>query len=269
VTSLADLNSQRLQFPAQHQLRFSNTAAANHPAKLQVTARDTIMAIICRKYNVLFIMTPRTACTAIGELLCEHYDGEFLPAEDILDSRGFISVQKKHSTLSQLFAHNLLTAGEAKSLLKVAAVRNPFDSLVSLYFKQRLKYQPLLSDPSSWVHRLPGYAQSMRYAQRDSYNAWVFKVSYRKLIKRLLGLRASMFADHTNGADEVIRFESMEENLRKTFKRAGIDWKAHIPSINRTDERTDRDYRSFYSRPAALAVAVAYSYDLKTYGYRF
>lgn len=227
------------------------------------------MAIICHKYKLLFIMTPRTACTAIGELLCEHYGGEFLPAEDILDSRGFISVQKKHSTLSQLLAHNLLTAREAKSLLKVAAVRNPFDSLVSLYFKQRLKYQPLLADPTSWVHRFPGYAQSMRYAQRDSFNAWVFRVCYRKIIKRLLGLRASMFADYTNGADEVIRFESMEEHLKKAFNRAGMDWKADIPSINRTDERTDRNYRSFYSRPAALAVAAAYSYDLNTYGYRF
>ena len=206
-------------------------------------------------------MTPRTACTAIGELLCEHYAGEFLPAEDILDSRGFISVQKKHSTLSQLLAHNLLTVGEAKSLVKVAAVRNPFDSLVSLYFKQRLKYQPLLDDPSSWVHRLPDYVQSI--------NRWVLRVSYRKVIKRLLGVRSSMFADHTNGADEVIRFESMEDDSKKAFSRAGIDWKADIPSVNRTNERTDPDYRSFYSRPAVLAVALAYSYDLKRYGYRF
>ena len=227
------------------------------------------MAIICRKYNLLFIMTPRTACTAIGELLCEHYDGEFLPAEDILDSRGFISVQKKHSTLSQLLAHNLLTLGEAASLLKVAAVRNPFDSLVSLYFKQRLKYQPLLADSSSWVHRHPRYAENMRYAQTHSFNAWVFRVSYRKILKRLLGLRASMFAEHTLGVDEVIRFETLEEDLRNTFNRAGIAWKADIPKVNPTDERTNRDYQSIYSRPAALAVEFAYSYDLKTYGYRF
>jgi Sulfotransferase family. len=227
------------------------------------------MAIICRKYNLLFIMTPRTACTAIGELLCEHYGGEFLPPEDILDSRGFISVQKKHSTLSDLLAHKLLTAREAKSLLKVAAVRNPFDSLVSLYFKQRLKYQPLLADPSSWVHRSPGYVRSMRYAQRDSFNAWVFRVTYRKIFKRLLGLRASMFADHTNGVNEVLRFESIEEDLKNVFNQAGIDWRAQIPSVNRTDEKTGHDYRLFYSRPAALAVAAAFSYDLKTYGYRF
>jgi Sulfotransferase family len=227
------------------------------------------MAIICRKYNLLFIMTPRTACTAIGELLCEHYGGEFLPAENILDSRGFISVQKKHNTLSELFAHNLLTPAEAKSLLKVAAVRNPFDSLVSVYIKQRLKYQPLLSDPSSWVRRSPGYVAHMKYAQSHSFNQWVLKVSYRKIIKRSLGLRASMFADFTQGMDVVMRYETIEENLKEVFKRAGIQWKADLPQVNRTDERTERDYRSCYSRLAALAVGFAYSYDLKTYGYRF
>src|SRR5437870_4260400 len=162
------------------------------------------MAIICRKYNLLFIMTPRTACTAIGELLCEHYAGEFLPAKDILDSRGFISVQKKHSTLSQLLAHNLLTVGEAKSLVKVAAVRNPFDSLVSLYFKQRLKYQPLLDDPSSWVHRSPGYVRRMKYAQKHSFNRWLFRMSYRKLIKRSLLGRPSMYDDYARDVDVVL-----------------------------------------------------------------
>src|SRR6266403_1335440 len=163
------------------------------------------MAIICRKYNLLFIMTPRTACTAIGELLCQHYGGEFLPSEDILDSKGFISVQKKHSTLSEILEHKLLTAEEAKSLLKIAAVRNPFDSLVSLYFKQRMKYQPLLSDPSSWVNRSIGYAGHMRYARTHSFNKWVFKMSYRKFIKRLLKIRASMFADYTRGVDVILR----------------------------------------------------------------
>src|ERR1043166_3849265 len=123
------------------------------------------MAIICREYGLLFIMTPRTACTAVGELLCNHYRGEFLPSEDILDEQGFIAVQKKHSTLTELIRHKILSPAAANSLLKIAAVRNPFDSLVSLYFKQRLKYQPLLADPTSWVNRSLGYASQMRYAQ--------------------------------------------------------------------------------------------------------
>jgi len=214
-------------------------------------------------------MTPRTACTAIGDLLCEHYDGEFVPSEDILDSNGFISVQKKHSTLAELLEHKLLTSEEAKSLLKVAAVRNPFDSLVSLYFKQRLKYQPLVGDPTSWVNRSPGYAESMRYAQAHSFNAWVLKTCYKKIVKRLLGFRSSMFPEHTLGMDVVLRYESIEKDLKDAFSRAGIEWKADIPKVNPTEERANRDYRSLYYWPAAVAVGFAYGHDLRTYGYKF
>ena len=214
-------------------------------------------------------MTPRTACTAIGELLCERFGGEFIPADDILDSRGLILVDKKHSTLSELIKHGILTTEEAKSLLKVAAVRNPFDSLVSLYFKQRSKYQPLLGDPSSWVNRLPGYAKNMRYARAHSFNRWVLRVSYRKLIKRLLGFRPSMFADHTHGVDMVMRYESIESDLSEVFRKVGMGSKADISMVNRTDERAKSDYRSFYSRLAELTVTLAYSGDLRMYGYRF
>jgi len=214
-------------------------------------------------------MTPRTACTAIGELLCGRFGGEFIPPDDILDSRGLILVDKKHSPLSDLIKHKILTMEEAKSLLKVTAVRNPFDSLVSLYFKQRSKYQPLLGDSASWVNRHPGYAKNMRYARAHSFNRWVLRVSYRKLLKRLLGFRPSMFAEHTRGVDVVMRYESIEADLSEVFRKAEMGSKADIPVVNRTIERVNWDYRSFYSRVAELAVTLAYSGDLKMYGYRF
>jgi hypothetical protein len=227
------------------------------------------MAIICPKYRLLFIMTPRTACTAIGDLLCKHYGGAFVPSEDILNSHGLISVQKKHSTLSELIKYKILTPGEAKSLLKVAAVRNPFDTLVSLYFKQRFKYQPLLDDPTSWVNRAPRYAKNMIYAQTHSFNEWVLKKCFRQLCKRFFGFPPSMFVDFTRGADVVMRYENIEEDLKGVFRRAGMAAEMKIPIVNRTDERIDRDYRSCYSRSAAFAVSLAYSNDLKTYGYKF
>jgi hypothetical protein len=85
-------------------------------------------------------MTTRTACPPIEELLCERFGWEFIPSDDILHSRRLTLVDRKHSTLSDLNKHRILTTEEAKSLLKVAAVRNPFDSLVSLYFKQATKW---------------------------------------------------------------------------------------------------------------------------------
>jgi hypothetical protein len=227
------------------------------------------MAIICRKYNLLFIMTPRTACTAIGELLRERFGGEFIPSDSILDSQGLTLVDKKHSTLSDLINHKILTTSEAKSLLKVAAVRNPFDSLVSLYFKQRSKYQPMLGDPASWVHRIPRYAEDMRYAQAHSFDRWVLRVTYRKLIKRLFGFHPSMFAEHTRGVDVVMRYETIAADLEEVFRKTGMASEAKIPVVNRTEERVNWDYRRCYSHITELAVRIAYSRDLKMYGYKF
>jgi hypothetical protein len=227
------------------------------------------MAIICRKYSLLFIMTPRTACTAIGDLLCTQFGGEFVPSGDILDSNGRISVQKKHSNLAELIEHKILAPEEAKSLLKIAAVRNPFDTLVSLYFKQRFKYQPLLADPNSWVNRSPTYARNMRYAREHSFSRWVLRKCSRQLIKRLIGFPRSMFVDYTKGTDIVMRYESIERDLERVFQKVGVQPKASIPVVNRTDERPNRNYRSYYSRATALAVSVAFRDDLKAYGYKF
>jgi hypothetical protein len=215
-------------------------------------------------------MTPRTACTAIGKLLCEHYGGEFVPPEDILDpNNGRISIQKKHSTLAELIEHKLLAPEEAKSLFKIAAVRNPFDTLVSLYFKQRFKYQPLLEDPDSWVNRSPTYARNMKYAREHSFSRWVFRKCCRQLIKRLLGLPSSMFVEYTKGTDLVMRYESIERDLERVFQKLGVKPKATIPVVNRTDERPQHNYRSYYSKATALAVSVAFRDDIKAYGYEF
>jgi hypothetical protein len=78
-----------------------------------------------------------------------------------------------------------------------------------------------------------------------------------------------MFVDHTRGVDVVIRYESIEADLSEVFRKAGMGCKADIPVVNRTHERANRDYRSCYSRFAELAVTLAYSRDLETYGYRF
>jgi IS1 family transposase len=214
-------------------------------------------------------MTPRTACTAIGELLCQDYGGEFLPAEDILDGDGRISVQKKHSTLAELVKHKILALEEAKTLLKIAAVRNPFDTLVSLYFKQRYKYQPLLADPNSWVNRSPSYARNMRYAREHSFTQWIFRKCSRQLLKRLLGFPPSMFVEYTKGMDVVMRYERIERDLKHVFGKVGLGSQAAIPVVNRTDERSDRNYRSYYSQAAKLAVGMAFRDDFKTYGYKF
>ena len=148
------------------------------------------MAILCRKYNLLFIMTPRTACTAVGELLLKQYGGKYLPEEDILDQNGTYLVQKKHCTLSELLKYNIISKDYADSLTKFTTVRNPFDNIVSLFIKKKFKYKPLLDDPDSWVYKLKDYVSDMKYAQNHSFDAWIFKNYKKSFLKKILGFRS-------------------------------------------------------------------------------
>jgi hypothetical protein len=227
------------------------------------------MAILCRKYGFLFIMTPRTACTAVGELLLSQYGGEYLPRKDILNQHGRILVQQKHSTLCELIGTGLLTTADAQLLLKVTCVRNPFDSLVSLYHKQRTEYQPLLDDPNSWANRYPAYCRNMRYAKTHSFGQWIFKICSKRIAKTFLGEPLSMFHDYTEGVDIVMRYEDLAGELNKVLSMARMPAGISIPIVNRTNVRAGRDYRSHYSRAAAFAVRVAFSDDLKRYSYTF
>lgn len=226
------------------------------------------MSIICRSYNLLFIMTPRTACTALGELLLNEYGGEYIPEEDILDSSGIFKVHQKHCTFSQLIDNKILSDKEASALIKFTTVRNPFDSIVSLYTKKKSKYKPLLNDPDSWVYKLLDYAEDMKYAQNHSFDAWIFKNYKRSFIKRLLGLKPSHFGMFTEGVDEIIRFENLQDDFNKLLDKVNISKKSEIPLVNRTTERK-KEYKQYYSNFSRRFIEFVYKNELKNYGYKF
>ena len=227
------------------------------------------MAIICRSYNCLYIMAPRTSCTAIGNVLCSHLGGEYLPAEDLVDAEGYFVVQKKHSKLNEIIGNGILPADQAAKLFKFTSVRNPFDSIVSLYFKKRDKYPALLSDPESWPHRVPGYVEDMKFCMTHSFNAWVLKNFSRHLIKSILGMRpANIYNDFVDGVDAVIRFENLQNDFNKVLEEIGVEQPLPIPRLNTTPGRKT-DYRQYYSRMSHLLVGFVLRNELKQLGYRF
>lgn len=212
-------------------------------------------------------MTPRTGCTAIAALLKTEYKGLDLPSTDLLDDAGNMLVQSKHNTLKQLLEHRLIDQGEADSVYKFASVRNPFDSLASLYQKQREQYQPLINDPDSWVHRIPGYIQSMRFCRDHSFDEWIEKYyGRRSLLRRKLRPR-SMFRHFTRNMDFVIRFENMQADFKTVLREAGVDRAMEIPELNRTSNK--RHYREYYSPKSRRIVEREFREDLKRYGYGY
>lgn len=227
------------------------------------------MAIICRDHRLLFIMAPRTGCTALGRLLKERLGAENLPAQALLNEDGSYRLEGKHATLRQLLSHGLLNPEERRALFVFTCVRNPFDSLVSLYMKKADHYQPLLADPSTWVHRVPGYAKDMEYCRTHTFEQWITKKYSVSALDRLLGRRKrSLAAPFTEGVDFVMRFEQLNEDFHQVLQRAGITHRIDIPLYNATPSR-DRDYRTYYTPRARRAVEYTFEPDLRRYSYSF
>ncbi|WP_428398091.1 sulfotransferase family 2 domain-containing protein [Marinobacter salarius] len=241
------------------------------------------MAIICREHRLLFLMAPRTGCTAVGSVLMEELGGEWLPAEDILDKKGQFLVQKKHSTLNQLLKHKIISQQERSGLTTFTAVRNPFDSLVSLYFKMHRGYQGELSDPNSWVHKVPGYADDLRIIRELTFDQWLNRFypdlpfylknktanAIRRSGKLVLGRQSHVEDAFVHGVDFVMKFENLQQDFSHVLKMAGIRNPPVIPMINTTDARSEKDYRALYTPKTRRKVEVYKEGVLREFEYEF
>lgn len=241
------------------------------------------MAIISRHHRYLFLMAPRTGCTAIGEhVLIPELDGEYLPADDILGDDGSVVVEKKHSTLRDLQGAGLLTPAEAESFLVFTTVRNPFDSLVSQYVKMRTMYAPLLDDPQSFVQRDAAYRTSMQQAARMTFPEWV-RARYVGRHLRQIGRKPTwrapmawvrhgwagprhMNAAFVRDAQHYLRFEHLQADFDAVLARLGLP-PHEIPPWNVT--RAKGDYHDYYDDATRELVAHVFAPDLRRFGYTF
>ena len=235
------------------------------------------MALISERYGCLFLMAPRTGCTALGRgVLMPYLEARWLPPEPILDELGHQVVDSKHSTLEQLIRHRLIERDQAARLFKFSTVRNPFDSIVSLYTNMREKYRERLGDPMSWMQRNPEFVEATRKANALSFEDWVLdrftgQASWRhpwSLLSRRLPPPHHMYREYIAGADFVMRFERLQEDFWKVLDRIGVRERLMIPHLNQSRAR-ERDYRSYYTERARRVVAYVYRPDLKRFGYSF
>jgi len=227
------------------------------------------MAIHCPKYRLLFIQAPRTGCTAIETLLLERFGGESLPAENILDPDGFIRLQRKHCSIRQLLAEGLIPPSYAEQFTTLTTVRNPYDSLVSLYVKKRDTYQDLLTDPASWVHKVRGFVEDIEFCRTHSFEEWLTNRYAVGRIERLLGRgHRSLYGRYTDGVEVVMRFERLQQDFEAVMRRLGVDGDVTIPSINPTRKRA-ASYQGYYTPAARQIVEYVFKPELEQYGYSF
>lgn len=192
-----------------------------------------------------------------------------MPPQDILDDTGSFDVPRKHCSIRQLLAKRLIPADYASTLITFTSVRNPYDSLASLYVKKRDKYRPLLADRSSWIYKVPGYVEDMEFCRTHSFEEWIemhYPVSW---LERMMGRgRRSLHARYTVGVDHVMRFERLQHDFEAVMRAAGIVDGVTIPAVNATPGKR-ADYQSYYTPQARRTVEYVFKPDLDKYGYSF
>ena len=228
------------------------------------------MAVICREHRLLFIMAPRTGCTAVAEVLRAELGGEDIPAAD--DPAALrAGVPVKHATLGQLLAIGAVSRRESAGLFAFSAVRNPYDSIVSLYVKQASGYRGLEGYGDDFIERSAQRRQSVRSAQQHNFEDWLV-ANYEKPLRRRLSRKLRSLRGGGNkwleGVDFVMRYEHLQEDFDKALRRAGIDRRLTIPRVNVTPDR-ERDFRLYYTDRARQIVEDWYKRELLRFGYTF
>ena len=227
------------------------------------------MAVMCREHGLLFILNPRTASSAVARVLRSELAGETVPADDLRSPSGKLLVDSKHGTLGELLKHGLVEASEAQRLFKFTTVRNPFDSLVSLYVKKSGKLQAHLERRDSWIHKKPGYAEDVLYCRDHSFDEWIERRYSSTALHRVLKIgRRSRFDRYTEGLDFVMKKEQLTADFAEVLRRAGIRQPIQVPRFHPTADR-EPGYRSYYSRRSRKLVEHAFGPDLRRYGYAF
>ena len=228
------------------------------------------MAVISRPHRLLFIMAPRTGCTAIGELLRAELGGEDIPPADhpaVVND----GLEQKHITLRQLLRAGLLTPAERRALFVFSTVRNPFDSIVSLYVKQAAGYPTLKVDREQFVKRSGQRERSFRSAQESSFEEWLV-ANYEQSLRRRLSRRLRALRGERNkwlaGADFVMRYERLQEDFDDALRRAGVGRRLVMPHVNVTPGR-ERDYRAYYTPRARRIVESWFAAELAEFDYGF
>ncbi len=197
--------------------------------------------------------------------MATHLEGEWLPKERVVSDEGRI-LAARHSNLPTLIRHGCISADERSRLIVFTTVRNPFDYLISTYFKMRAIHEGSLPRP----HALPTDArlENLAFSATHPFEQWVLRRWRRPgVLGRLRGPIQARY-NHTKDTDHVLRFERLQDDFSELMAQIGYAGPLELPHINTTSGR-ERDYQRYYTKKARLHVEQAWSSELDRYGYRY
>jgi hypothetical protein len=190
----------------------------------------------------LFVHIPKTAGNSIQSILRRYSEDEIValrPEQDGIERFGLRNPNyyeiKKHSTLAEYRA----ALGEERfsGLYKFTCVRNPWDRMVSYYFRPAQKAE-----------------------------AWDRK-EFKKLILKVLSvadyLRLDEDKDPFGNVDYIMRFENLADDFRSVCAILGIP-DAQLPQYNRSNRE---HYSKYYDDELRELVSKRFGPEIERFGY--
>lgn len=248
------------------------------------------MAVHVPQYNFIYFAIPQTGSKAIALTLRDRLEGKDLPPKGGVYKSTRIG--KHHSTSRQLVKGGFFTKQEMAAIYKIGGVRNPWDLMVSRYYKHKERFATAAATVDedqkyNWAARNPTTARSVQLAQEGTFPQWL-----DTLINELRGSseRGAPRVDHF---DAVIRMEHLQDDFDKAMTHCGVPERVIVGEYNVTVERlaegadTDaakpadaapaeppkprvkRDYTTLYDDASRQLIAEVYKDWIDRFGYEF
>ncbi len=206
--------------------------------------------LISDSHQFVFVHIRKAAGTSLRQIL----EQVALPKNNhwwfkLLSRNGFIIDYhrfsfRKHDPL--MLAEKSMPENLFKQYFKFAFVRNPWDRLVSEY--EYIKTQR--------NHSRYKKLMAMSFEQYIEYQAQRVAASQ---------LNALIKKDGELGIDYIGRFEHLHDSLADISGQIKLDC-TRIPHINKLNKAP---YQSYYTKESAERVALLWSKDIETFGYKF
>jgi Sulfotransferase family len=204
--------------------------------------------IIGYKYKYLFIELPRSACTAIGNELVNQYGGE--------------RILWKHARYDDFIRS---TGHAPNDYFVFSSIRNPFDEVVSFYYKLKFNHRGNFTNPECFVenggHVTPNQRREYDFVQQGR--------SFEEYLGRFRKLPYVNWSvlDHKK-LDFVIRYEALQRDFSTVLQMLGVEQVRPLPMVNRTQGVNRQGQVLFPSGSTRHAVRV-FGPMLEYWGYQF
>ena len=200
--------------------------------------------IISHKYKYLFIENDQTASSAIANELVLNYGGE--------------RILWKHATYRDFLK---IANKEEQKYFKFSGVRNPLDTLVSLYFKYMFDHRGRYSNKMAGVTKYNRKQYEFVFDNNKDFCDF-----FRKFYSNNIYYKWNII--DFDKLDFIYRYENLQEDFSSILETFGIKKIRPIPIVNPTNNKKN-DYIKYYTLPILKRTKIVMNKFCKKWNYRF